>query len=553
MSGDDARSFDLIDQPWILVRTLTGDVQELSLMDVVGRAHTVEGLVGDVPTQVFALTRLLLAILHRAVEGPRDLGHWEELWRQPELPTALVKAYLDRHRDRFDLLHPDTPFLQVPGLRTNKDEVSELSKLIANVPNGRPFFSSRMSRDLSLDLGEAARWIVHCHAFDPSGIKSGAVGDPRVKGGKGYPIGTGWSGYLGGVLAGGADLRETLLLNLIAREFVATDLPAWERPPTGPQAEPPQGASTDGDTDPGDRTPTGPLDLYTWQSRRIRLAWRGDTVTGALVCNGNRITPQNRHRVEPHTGWRRSEPQEKKLRRPLVYMPRQHDPQRAIWRGLQSLLPRISSISQGIDGSSSLSPMVLGWLGELSYEVLGLDYPIRVRAIGMTYGSQNSVTDDITDDTLALRSHLLARGANRLVEVAVECVAAADGAARALGGLAGDIASAHGGQPEGPRTRARELGYSVLDTKFRQWLWALASDADPTEAQAQWHRVARRRIERLGREEIDRAPMAALIGRMVRGHLLTSAHAEKRFYRELRFAVGMAFDDDPRPEQPPAA
>ncbi|MEC3981983.1 type I-E CRISPR-associated protein Cse1/CasA [Amycolatopsis sp. H20-H5] len=33
--------------------------------------------------------------------------------------------------------------------------------------------------------------------------------------------------------------------------------------------------------------------LFTWQSRRIRLAHTGERVTGVLLCNGSRLTPQN--------------------------------------------------------------------------------------------------------------------------------------------------------------------------------------------------------------------------------------------------------------------
>ncbi|HEX5407461.1 MAG TPA: type I-E CRISPR-associated protein Cse1/CasA [Pseudonocardiaceae bacterium] len=557
MSGDDARSFDLIDRPWILARGLDGDIQELSLIDVFTRASELECLVGEVPTQVFALTRLLLAILHRSIEGPRDLDHWEELWQQAELPVDAVKGYVDRHRARFDLLHPRTPFLQVAELHTDKGETSELAKLIADVPNGRQFFTARPTRELSLDFGEAARWVVHCHAFDPSGIKSGAVGDPRVKNGKGYPIGTGWSGYLGGVLVEGATLRETLLLNLLAHSFgelhrwIAADRPAWERPPAGPQPASPDGVTPDENTDAGDRPPTGPLDLYTWQSRRIRLDWRDDMVTGALICNGDRITQQNRHHLEPHTAWRRSDPQEKKLKRPLVYMPDSHRPQRALWRGLQSLLPGAVS-TQGKDAAPRLTPMVLNWLGLLADEVIGLDYPVRIRAIGMTYGSQNSVTEDITDDTLELGAHLLRSEATELVDVAIECVRAADAVARAVGTLAGSIALAKGGESDGPRTRAMELAYGHLDVEFREWLAKLAPDTDATTAQTEWHGRAKSCVGELGRDEIHNAPMVALTGRMVNGRLLTAAHAEARFYRELRAALPLAFVDTPSQNGSPA-
>ena len=176
-----------------------------------------------------------------------------------------MAAYLDQHRERFDLLHPVTPFFQVAGLRTAKDEIASLNRIVADVPNGEAFFTMRACGADRLQFGEAARWVVHAQAFDPSGIKSGAVGDPRVKGGKGYPLGVAWAGNLGGVLAEGTTLRETLLLNLIAADTTTLraqedDRPAWRREPCGP-AEAKDLVFR----------PSGLRDLYTWQSRRLRL------------------------------------------------------------------------------------------------------------------------------------------------------------------------------------------------------------------------------------------------------------------------------------------
>jgi CRISPR system Cascade subunit CasA len=229
MNNDETPSFDLVDQPWLVATRADGSVGELSLREVFAQAHQLTSLLGDVPTQVFAITRVLLAILHRAVDGPRDLDHWATLWDADRLPADQIERYLERWQERFDLLHPRTPFLQVADLQTAKGEVSELNKLVADIPNGHPFFCMRLDRDLSLSFAEAARWVVHCQAFDPSGIKSGAVGDPRVKGGKGYPIGTSWAGYLGGVLPQGTTLRDTLLLNLIPRNHPARvgTRPGW--------------------------------------------------------------------------------------------------------------------------------------------------------------------------------------------------------------------------------------------------------------------------------------------------------------------------------------
>ena len=196
-----------------------------------------------------------MATLYGALGGPRDITEWELLWNAEKLPVAQIAPYLNRYRERFDLFHPETPFLQVAGLRTAKCETAELSKLISDVPNGAPMFTTRIGGDLSVPYAEAARWLVHCQAFDPSGIKAGAVGDDRVKGGKGYPIGVAWSGLLGGVLLEGRTLKETLLLNLIAADFdvcgrdPAVDLPVWERPPVTAAEEAPATPSYDPDSE----------------------------------------------------------------------------------------------------------------------------------------------------------------------------------------------------------------------------------------------------------------------------------------------------------------
>jgi CRISPR system Cascade subunit CasA len=536
MSDSDAPSFSLIDQPWLRVRRTDGTLEELSLLEVLRQAHQLTALAGELPTQVFALTRLLLAVLHQAVSGPRDDEHWEQLWTANTLPADEVSVYLGRYRSRFDLLDPVAPFFQVAGLRTAKGEVSKLTKLIADVPNGNPFFTMRAGRGTaSMTFAEAARWVVHAQAFDPSGIKSGAVGDARVQGGRGYPIGVAWDGLLGGVLVEGATLRETLLLNLVARDFpliaewAGSDAPVWERPPVGP-----------GEEAAGGRAVLGPVDLYTWQSRRIRLSVTGGTVTGVLISNGERLTPQNKHRVEVHTAWRRSETQEKKHREALVYMPREHTPERSVWRGLQSLLPGTAG-RHGSDGQAALAPIVLEWLAHLRLTtILHRDFPMRVRTVGMKYGSNSSVVDEVIDDALSMRAVLLEQDAAHLAQSATHAAEAAEACARALGRLAGTLAEAGGGEFSGPRERAEELAYAELDTPFRTWLASLTEQSQPLEAEQQWHVQADRIIARLARGLVEQASPAAWSGRTVKGNLVTTAHAEMWFRRNLAKAVPMA-------------
>src|SRR5690606_29312670 len=252
--------FNLLDEPWIVVLEPDGRERQVSILGAFEQAQQLGTIAGEVPTQAFAITRLLLAFLHRAIDGPQGQDEWEQLWEADELPLEQIREYAQRVRSRFDLFHPDTPFFQVADLRTEKDEVSGLEKIVADVPNGEPYFTTRSAASLRcIEAAEAARWLVHVHAFDPSGIKSGAVGDPRVKRGTGYPIGPGWSGQIGGVLPQGRNLRETLLLNLISYDVESyvrigerDDVPPWERDPDGPEGR--------------ERSPRGAIDLYTWQT-----------------------------------------------------------------------------------------------------------------------------------------------------------------------------------------------------------------------------------------------------------------------------------------------
>lgn len=530
--------FDLRHVPWLPCFDDAGAGVDLGLLPALTEAHRLTGLSGDLPTQTFALTRLLLAVLHGALRGPRNLDEWEELWAAPALPVDRIEAYLAEHADRFDLFHPETPFLQVADLRTGKGGTSGLPALIADVPTGVPFFASRRG-GLSLTFAEAARWVVHAQAWDWSGIKTGAVGDPRVKGGRGYPLGVGWAGWLGGVLLEGATLKETLLLNLMASDFPVhprdpdMDRPVWERPPL--TAEDESGFAEQG------RAPVGPVDLYTWPSRRIRLVADAERVTDALVAYGNRLSPQNRQAFEPHTAWRRSPTQEKALKSGgPVYMPRAHDPDRAIWRGLEALLPPLSSRQTG-EAGLLLAPGIMDWLGHLDEaDALPADLAVRVRAVGMVYGTQNSVVDDVVHDAVNLRASLARLDAVDRAGIVRSSVQAAEEAVLALANLAGDLVAAAGGDGDGPRSRARERLYGRFDPEFREWLLTLLPGADATDLRADWHVRARRLTLAAADELLHNVPPACWVGREVRGRPMTAAHADNRFRIALHRALPLA-------------
>jgi CRISPR system Cascade subunit CasA len=538
----DAPYFNLVDESWIQVLDLTGRRTEVSLRDAFTQADRLGELVGEVPTQSFANLRLLLAIAYRAFAGPQDVDDWTRLAADWDEAMALVDGYLDLHHERFWLAHDPAPFFQVADLHTAKGEVSGLEKLIADVPNGLPFLTTRLGRSLrSIGWAEAARWLVHVHAYDPAGIRSGALGDPRVKNGKGYPIGTGWAGQLGGVHAMGDTLRETLMLNLVPQSQLAgarrDDAPPWERDPLTAAPDLPPGVP------PGEvREPRGPVDLYTWQSRRVRLVGSADGVTGVVLAQGDKSAPQNRFTVEPLSAWRYSEPQTKR-RGARTYMPLTHDPSRALWRGLSAYLPAWAGMAgSGSRPAPRRPPALTEWLERLTEEERLSERRVVLRAVGIEYGSNSSVVDDLVDDRLVLPAALLSS-----VDLSMTVDAAlvvAEEAVRILAALAKNVALAAGASADadGPRDLAREQAYAWLDGLFRVWVGDLWDPGRHVTYLSEWRDSVRSTVLSVADVIVSEAGPAARAGREVHGRHLDAGLAELWFRRRIADLL-------PRPEQ----
>lgn len=535
--GPPRTSYDLLSQPWLLVRTDEG-VREVGLLEAFERAHEIRGLAGEIPTQEAACLRLMLAILYRTVDGmdvdDPALEAWEGWWRDRRLPVAEIRDYLTPYADRFDLLHPQTPFFQVADLRTTGGGTSGLGKLIAEVPDGHPFFTTRAGAEVDrLSYGEAARWLVHAQTYDYSGIKSGAVGDDRVKGGKGYPIGTGFAGTLGLLVAEGTTLAETLLLNLVLTMETGRDRTPWEHSQLGPALD---GTHTQ---------PLGPADAATWQARRVRLIHDGYGVTDAVLSNGDAIGPQNRRAVEPNSSWRYSEPQSKKFGVP-TYMPLEHSPSRALWRGLSATLGERTTDAATKAGQRAFDPAaLLDWLANLrKYRVLDPTWPVTLRATGMAYGPQSASVATVIDDRLVLPLAVLTDP--EVKGCATAAVDRADEAVRALGRLAANLADASGrhllpGMDDGARDRAVEMAFGQLDPHYRRWISTLRAAPNIPGHELAWQQTVRQVLERIAGDLVVAAGTPAFIGRVVGGRLLTAPIAENFFAAAIRKALPRAY------------
>lgn len=516
MTAQDAPSFSLVTEPWIACRAPDGAPVLLSLRDVFDGAHPVAEVRGDSPTQDYAVLRVLITIFFRAHGRTIDLSptstfeyaQWlESVWDPIDAGRAdePVLDYLEEHRDRLDLLHPTTPFMQVADLRTEKGTRSGVSRIIPEAEND--YFTMRTGEArASLSYAEAARWLIHTQAYDYSGIKSGAVGDPRVKGGKGYPIGQGWTGLTGGTTVLGGSLRETLVLNTVPSALLAgdADLPAWEREPDGPAPR----ASSE---------PTGAADLMTWQSRRVRLFAEDGRVRGVLVCNGDAI-PEAGANVfgDPMTPYRFSTNKSTKVKQ--VFYPRPYETDRMMWRSLEPLLcldgdhPDTGSRALPRGAAPPRRPQVLDLVAQVHRgKYADESRAIDVRLTSTSYGPQASSASTSVDARIGFPRALLHRE-NRLARVGVlENARASLDAGIALGRFAGELLQAAGGdyvfQP-GPTDAV--LG--DLEPAFREWLRDLRPE-QLDSATSRWQTDLRRTILERARQMLRGAGSAALIGR----------------------------------------
>ena len=516
--------YNLLDEPWIPVRLLDGTIADVGLLELLRRTTEIADLACELPTQSIAIQRLVLAIAYR-VAPPRDARDWVRQWDEGA-PTEQMIEYLERWRDRFFLFGGRFPFMQVADLRTAKEAVSGLEKLIADVPNGEQFFTTRHGCALAcIPPSEAARWLVHAQAYDPSGIRSGAVGDSQVKGGKGYPIGPSWCGHLGLVWLKGKDLDETLVLNLVPTDAAqlrgvesSTEWGAcsWEVS----EAE----SAVRGDYSLLDPSGT-PRDisiprLLTWHSRRVRLVGNREGVTGVVLAQGDKLAPQQMHRYEPQSLWRYSTPQSKKFKQD-VYMPRKYEAGRALWRNLPGTLPTVTTV-QGVDKQPKqefLPSATLSFHYQLDNASIETAYPkvMRIQAVGVTYGPQEATFEDIYSDELTLSVAVMRVEHEDLSAEIDRQVRLTEEIARDVGNLAANLARAAGesgeGAGDGARDRAKELFFSAVDTDFRTWLTQVDGREGARDAGRRWECSLRQHAVGIQGALVRGASSSAIIGR----------------------------------------
>lgn len=106
-----ADGFNLVTQPWLPCQGGDGAVVELSLSETLERAPELCRLVAGSPLTAFALHRILLAVVHAAIRGPKSLVEARELYAAGRFDDGVFD-YLKTWSGRFDLFAKERPWFQ---------------------------------------------------------------------------------------------------------------------------------------------------------------------------------------------------------------------------------------------------------------------------------------------------------------------------------------------------------------------------------------------------------------------------------------------------------
>lgn len=342
MTHDTKPAFNLIDEPWIPVRTLGGEVREVSLTEALLNAREYAALAETSPPNLIALYRLLLAVLHRALTTHH--GAWRDVdrarWFREGLPETPIRAYLEQWRDRFWLFHPQYPFMQVAALAEageTRDKLKPWTQIALESANGNtPVMFDHALDDApsAIAFKLACRNLLGFLQFTPGGLvktfrdadKAGALANTAA------------------VMPSGQTLAETLLLGLHPRGD-SDDQPSWERPApviAALRARP--------------ILASGPNDRYSRLSRAVLLLADGETdfVRHIRFAAGLALE-EDANAPDPMACYRISK-EGKPIRISFAGG-------RSIWRELPALIPDAS-------GKHNLPAAILGWAANL-YNIMG--------------------------------------------------------------------------------------------------------------------------------------------------------------------------------------
>lgn len=273
-------SFNLLDEPWIPVLWRDGRAERVGIRTALTKAGKIRQIAATNPMDNVALLRFLLTVLLWCKSDAKEaLG---------KLPDAVPKAHgipedwlgkLDKDKDKFELLGPDTRFLQASKKATNPRPIADL---FHEVP------------------GRDSTWHF-CHFMDNSEKGKGAgdgicpacaaVGLVRLAPtltGKGRGKFPGINGDPPVYFEQASDSLLHALDAICPTQLPDGDRPAWDKPVE-------KGASS-----------VGPMEGFTWSSRQFRLSYKNEETERICAVCGNPTKQFIRLLLEENTTYGRA-------------------------------------------------------------------------------------------------------------------------------------------------------------------------------------------------------------------------------------------------------
>lgn len=222
---------NLTTDPWIPAIRANGEHDLFSLHSLFAEAHKLRDLAGK-PHERIALMRLLICITQAALDGPADEDEWIDC--EPRIQPS-VAAYLNRWKPAFELFGDGQRFLQLSGLKPGKetDTGNPATKLDLALATGNNsiLFDNEAGASREESHARGALNLLSFQCFSPCGTIGIARWNGKDTLGKGFsnhaPCTP--SSMLHTFLIGDSIL-STIARNLLTKELVGDNMPAWGSP-----------------------------------------------------------------------------------------------------------------------------------------------------------------------------------------------------------------------------------------------------------------------------------------------------------------------------------
>jgi len=303
--------FNVLTEPWIPIRKLSGQIEEVGILKVLEEAHSYKDICAESVLENYAVTRLLIAFLSDAYT-PRRVADRRKILKEGRFSREIIEGYVNQCLSKgasFNLFDKDRPFMQ-SSYDASIDEGKEkpIAALQHHVPSGNnhTHFLHMNTASYSITYAQALRSLCAAYVFCVAGLAgpSSVNNTPCV-----YYI------------VEGANLFETLVYSMVSKAELG-NIP-WNEPPIAwldqPYVKPKQEIAA-----------MSFVSAYTWMPRRVTLIPNGNTglIDKVYLTAGRNFLGNGLWR-DPHVAYRSNKKEE--------YYPVKPAADRDLWRDIATL------------------------------------------------------------------------------------------------------------------------------------------------------------------------------------------------------------------------